>query len=269
MGSIADWIYIGRMDELGRLDTPIHRLDARIKILTTLVFIGVVMSFPRYEISALTPFIAFPLTLLIMGGIPMGDIAKKVAIAAPFALVIGLFNPLIDRVPLMVVGPWVITAGWVSFASIMIRFVLTVSAALALVATTGMYRLGAGLEQLGVPRVFIMQLLFLYRYLFVVSDEAATMLRSVMCRCPALRKLPLMIYGALTGQLLLRSMDRAEHVHRAMVVRGFDGHIRNRATHRITVGDLLFAIAWISFMALARTANLADALGEFLLRVAT
>jgi len=256
------------MDELGRLNTPMHRLDGRIKILTTVIFIGVVMSFPRHEIAALTPLAAYPLFLLIAGNIPLRDIAKKIAIAAPFALVIGLFNPIIDRTPVIAYGTWVITAGWLSFASIMFRFLLTVSAALALVATTGMYRIGAGLEQFGVPRVFIMQLLFLYRYLFVVSEEAVTMLRSVMCRCPSLRSIPLKIYGSMTGQLLLRSIDRAERVHRAMVVRGFDGHVRTRAASRISPGDILFVIAWVTFMAFARTMNLADALGAFLIRVA-
>jgi cobalt/nickel transport system permease protein len=176
------------MDELGRLDTPIHRLDARIKILTTLAFVIVVMSFPRYAIAALTPLAAYPLFLLIAGTIPLKDIAKKIAVAAPFALVIGIFNPIIDHTPALTHGSLVISQGWLSFASIMLRFLLTVSAALALVATTGMYRIGVGLEQMGFPRVFIMQLLFLYRYLFVVSEEALTMVRSVSCRGPSLAR---------------------------------------------------------------------------------
>lgn len=265
MGGISQWIHIGRMDELGRLDTPIHRLDARIKILTTLVFIIVTMSFPRNAIAALTPLAAYPLFLLIAGSIPLRDIAKKIAVAAPFALVIGMFNPIIDQTPAISYGSLVISQGWLSFASIMVRFLLTVSAALALIATTGMYRIGVGLEQLGFPRVFIMQLLFLYRYLFVVSEEVLTMMRSVSCRCPAQRAISLRTYGSLTGQLLLRSMDRAERVHRAMALRGFDGHIRSTASPRITGSDLLFMLGWLAFLAVARRVNLADAIGTFLI----
>lgn len=253
------------MDELGRLDTPIHRLDARIKILTTLAFIIVVMSFPRNAIAALTPLAAYPLFLLIAGTIPLKDIAKKIAVAAPFALVIGMFNPIIDHTPALTYGSMVITQGWLSFGSIMLRFLLTVGAALALVATTGMYRMGVGLEQLGFPRVFIMQLLFLYRYLFVVTEEVLTMMRSVSCRSPSLRAIPLRTYGSLTGQLLLRSMDRAERIHRAMALRGFDGHIRSVTSPRITSNDLLFMAIWLAYMAVARLVNLADAVGTFLL----
>jgi cobalt/nickel transport system permease protein len=164
---VADWIEIGRMDDLGRMDTPVHRLDARAKALVTLAFVVAVVSFPRREFSALTPFLLYPVALISLGRIPASHIARKILVAAPFALAIGIFNPLMDRQPVALVGPFAITGGWLSFASIMLRFVLTVGAALALVACTGMYRLGAGLERLGVPSLFVVQVLFLYRYLFV------------------------------------------------------------------------------------------------------
>ena len=258
---LTDRIEIGRMDELGRMDTPAHRLDARAKALVTFVFVGVVMSFPRREISALTPFFLYPAALLSLGRIPVRHVLKKILVAMPFALLVGIFNPLLDREPVATVGPWVMTGGWLSFASIMLRFVLTVGAALALVACTGMYRLGAGLEQLGVPRVFVMQLLFLYRYLFVVADEGVKMLRAVQLRSPSLRVLPLHVYGSLTGHLLLRSMDRAERVYRAMVARGFDGEIRVMRRSSFRCADWAFAGGCLSFFFAARVWNLANGLG--------
>jgi cobalt/nickel transport system permease protein len=261
---LADWIEVGRMDELGRMDTPAHRLDARAKALVTAVFIGVVMSFPRYSLSALTPFLLYPVALLAAGHVPVRHILKKILVAAPFALIIGIFNPLIDRQPLATLGPLVITGGWVSFASIMFRFVLTVGAALALVACTGMYRLGAGLEQLGVPRVFVMQLMFLYRYLFVVADEGLQMVRGVELRSGRARSLPLRVYGSLIGHLLLRSMDRAERVYRAMVARGFEGEIRVLRPLSLSWVDGVFVAVSLAFFAAARTWNLADGLGRLL-----
>jgi cobalt/nickel transport system permease protein len=149
------------MDELGRMDTPVHRVDARAKALVTLAFIAVVISFPVHEVSALTPFLLFPVTLIALGRIPARHILSKILLAAPFALVVGIFNPLIDRQPLATFGSFIVTGGWISFVSIMLRFILTVGAALALIACTGMNRLGEGLERLGVPRVFVVQLLFL------------------------------------------------------------------------------------------------------------
>jgi cobalt/nickel transport system permease protein len=257
----ADWIEIGRMDELGRMDTPAHRLDARAKAVATIAFIAVVMSFPSREVSALTPFLLYPAVLVAAGRIPARYILKKVLIAAPFALVIGIFNPYMDREPVAAAGPFVITGGWLSFASIMLRFVLTVGAALALVACTGMYRLGAGLERLGVPRVFVMQLLFLHRYLFVVADEGSKMLRAVALRSGGRRRLRAGAYGSLVGHLLLRSMDRAERVYRAMAARGFEGEIRVLRRSGFRRSDWAFVGGCLAFFCAARTWNLANGLG--------
>jgi cobalt/nickel transport system permease protein len=260
----GQYIEVGLMDELGRMDTPQHRLDARTKIITTAAFIVAVMSFPRYEVSALMPLFLYPFVLMASGNIPAGYILKKVAVAAPFALFVGLFNPLFDQNTMLTVGSHAVSGGWLSFTSIMVRFVLTVSAALILVACTGIYRLCAGLEQMGVPRLFAVQLLFLYRYLFVIGEEGLRMIRGVQMRAPGVRSLRLCTYGSLTGHLLLRSMDRAQRIYQAMVSRGFDGQLRIlRRTHPGR-RDILFAVCWIAFFIIVRMWNLADGLGRWL-----
>ncbi|OGV62201.1 MAG: cobalt ECF transporter T component CbiQ [Lentisphaerae bacterium RIFOXYC12_FULL_60_16] len=260
----TDWIEIGRMDDLARLDTPMHRLDARAKIIVTLAFIGVVMSFPPHALSALTPFLFFPLVLIYGARIPMGPIVKKILLAMPFALAVGIFNPFLDRRPVLAIGPVTITGGWMSFTSILVRFLLTAGAALALVACTGMVRLASALGQLGVPRVFVVQLLFLHRYLFVVAQEGRNVLRSVTLRSSGTRSLNLGVYGSLTGNLLLRSMDRATRVYRAMMARGFDGEIRLVHPHQVRWIDGAFIAGWLAFFALGRTWNLAGGLGHWL-----
>lgn len=261
MGRLSDWTQIGRLDEWARLDTPAHRMDARAKLLVTATFLVTVMSFPRHDIAALIPLFLFPLAMLSLGQIPLAPIARIIIIASPFAIVIGLFNPLLDRTPMIALGTWTISGGWLSFVSILLRFVLTVSAALALVAVTGMFRLGAGLERLGLPRIFITQLFFLYRYVFVIADEAGTMMRAVRMRAAGWRALPVPVYGALTGTLLLRSIDRAGRIHCAMVARGFDGHMRVGEATRFRTRDMLFIIGWCVYFFAARRWNLADMLG--------
>ncbi len=258
-----DTFELGKMDELGRMNTPAHRVDARAKALVTFVFIGVVMSFPRHEIAALTPFLLYPVVLLASGRIPARYVVRRILIAAPFALIIGIINPLIDRHPMVAIGPVVITGGWVSFVSIMFRFVLTVGAALALIACTGIQRLGAALERLGVPRVFVVQLLFLYRYLFVLSDQAVKMTRSVEMRS-ARRALPLRVYASMIGHLLLRALDRAERVYRAMLARGFDGEVRILRPTPFRGSDAVFVGGCLLLFLTGRLWNLADGLGRLL-----
>jgi cobalt/nickel transport system permease protein len=262
MGNLSDWINLGRMDELARLDTPVHRLDARAKIIATIVFLVAVMSFPRHAIAPLIPFFLFPVALMNMGRIPPAMILRNLLIASPFAIVIGIFNPLLDREPVLMLGSLTITGGWISFFSILLRFALTVSAALTLVAVTGLHRLGAGLEQLGAPRAFVQQLFFLYRYLFVVVDEGATMVRAVQMRSPGLRALPLRTFGTLTGNLLLRSMDRAGRIHCAMVARGYDGTMPAPRSSTVTIRDICFVTAWVAFFIVARIWNLPAWLGS-------
>ena len=259
---IAGWTGLGRMDELGRMDTPAHRLDPRAKAVVTVAFILAVASFPRYAVSALVPFLFFPVMLMALGRIPAGCILRKALMALPFALAIGMFNPWLDRRPMAAVGPWIITGGWLSLASILLRFVLTVGAALVLVACTGMHRLGAGMERLGVPRVFVVQLLFLYRYLFVAAGEASRMVRSVRVRSAGSGALPARAYGSLVGHLLLRSMDRADRVHRAMTARGFDGDIRVLRPMRLRWTDWAFVVGCLALFAAGRVWNLAEILGR-------
>jgi cobalt/nickel transport system permease protein len=261
---VKKYLEVGQMDELGRMDTPVHRLDSRIQTVTAAAFIVIVMSFPRYDISALMPLFIYPFTLMAAGRIPPGFILKKIAIALPFALFVGLFNPLLDRQTVIQIGSMEISGGWISFASIMLRFVLTVSAALILIASTGIHRLCAGLEQMGVPRLFAVQLLFLYRYLFVIGDQALRMVRSVQVRSAGGKNPDLRTYGTLTGHLLLRSMDRARCVYRAMASRGFDGQICVLRRTRPSWRDAVFAAGWIAFFIVVRRWNLADGLGRWL-----
>lgn len=252
------------MDELGRMDSPVHRLDARAQILTTAAFLIVVMSFPRYAISALMPFLFYPCVLIARAGLPAGYLLRKVALAAPFAIFVGMFNPLLDRHPVAQLGTLAISGGWMSFASILLRFVLTVTAALVLVSCTGIHRLCAGLESLGLPRVLAVQILFLYRYFFVVADEGARMLRSVTIRSAGAPSLPWRVYGTLAGHLLLRAMDRAHRIYRAMLARGFDGEVLLLRPTKPGWQDAAFVAGWSLFFVSARQWNLAELAGRVL-----
>ncbi|MCE2970467.1 MAG: cobalt ECF transporter T component CbiQ [Burkholderiales bacterium] len=251
------------LDQLAARDTPLARIDARAKVVVTLAFIVAVVSFDRYAVAALLPLAVYPLALAILGEVPAAPILRKLLIAAPFAVMVGLFNPLLDRAPLLALGGVEIAGGWVSFASILLRFALTVSAALLLVAGTGMHALCAALGRPGVPRVFVAQLLFLYRYAFVLGGEAARMATARRLRGGG-RPLSLAVYATLLGHLLLRAFDRAQRIHWAMLARGFDGELRTLHRLHWRRADTLFVAGWCAFFALARAVDLPLALGRLL-----
>jgi cobalt/nickel transport system permease protein len=255
---------IGYFETLSYQQTPLHRLDPRTKLLTTLVFIIAVVSCGKYEITGLLPFVIYPVALIAVGNLPPGYLVRKILLAAPFAFCIGIFNPLLDRNVLVQLGPVGLSGGWVSFASIMIRFTLTVSAALILIASTGLNAVCLALERLGAPTGFVVQLLFLYRYIFVLTDEALRLMRARSLRSFQGRGLGFKVFTHLIGQLLLRTLARAQRIHLAMLSRGFDGTIRLARPLELHLKDAFFFVGWSSLFVLLRWYNIPHLLGHLL-----
>lgn len=251
------------MDILSYQDTPIHKLDPRAKLITALIFILTVVSFGKYEISKLLPFIIFPVYLLTSGNIPILYILKKVLYVSPFAVMIGIFNPLFDREIMIYFGSSGISGGWISFISIMLRFSLTVTTALSLIACTGFNNICFAINKLGAPRIFSVQLLFIYRYIFVLVEEAARMVRARNLRSFNGKGKGIRTYGPLLGNLLLRTISRAERIYMAMVCRGFDGNIRIINRYTFGIKEVLFIFIWILLFIVFRFFNLPLMVGIF------
>jgi len=252
------------LDTLAARPTSLTRFDPRAKLLATLAFIVTVISFDRYTLAALLPFAVFPLALAAQGEVPLRLIIRKLLIASPFALMVGMFNPLLDRTPMLVLAGVDVSGGWISFASILLRFALTVAAALVLVAGTGFHEVCAGLNRLGVPQVFTTQLLFLHRYAYVLAGEAARMNAARELRACGAHALNLAAYASLLGHLLLRALERAQRIHQAMVARGFDGTVRSSRKMCWRTADTLFVTGWCAAFMLARMLDLPQLLGGLL-----
>ena len=242
--------------------SAIHGLDPRAKCLVVVFFIAAVTSFGRYELSRLMPFTVYPVAITALSGVRVGAVLKRTLLAAPFIVLVGLFNPFFDREPLLRIGSFVVTGGWLSFLSIMFRAFLAVSAAVLLVLTTRFDRLCLGLEKMGVPRIFVVQLQFLYRYIGLLAGEAQRMLRAHDLRSGKYgRKLSLSTYAPMLGTLLLRALDRATRIHRAMLTRGFDGEVRLlRPLSFKGATDGLFILVWGGFFLMCRFVNLPELL---------
>lgn len=252
---------IGYMDALASRQTPVHRLDPRAKLITSLVFITTVVSFGKYEIAALIPFFVYPIFLSALGNVPPAFLLKRLVLLSPFAVMIGIFNPLLDREILVSLGDVGISGGWISFGSILLRFVLTVAAALSLIAVTGFYAVCMALQKLGVPRIFVVQLLFLYRYMFVLVDEGSRMVRARSLRALGDGGAGIKTFGPLVGHLLLRTMDRAQRIYLAMCCRGFDGQVRILKPLKFGFPEIGFTCGWSAFFILMRFYNIPTALG--------
>ena len=262
MGFEAAYSGIGRLDLLSYRDTAVHRLDPRSKVIATSAFVIVVVSFPKYEILSLLPFFLYPILIGAFGDIPAGFIAKKVVAVSPFAVFVGIFNPIFDSSTVAIAPGFPISAGWVSFASILVKFALTISAALLLIATTSFPGICRGLRRLGLPVLFVSQLLFLYRYLFVLMEEAMRVVRARDMRSFGTRGTGVRVLVRIVGTLFLRTVERAERIYGAMLARGFRGELPSMRREALRLSDAAFLLAAGGFFALCRLVPVPHVIGR-------
>ncbi|GAB7027451.1 cobalt ECF transporter T component CbiQ [Geotalea toluenoxydans] len=253
-----------QLDQLACHDSPVHRLDPRAKLITVLVFLVCLLSFDRYEVAALLPYLFFPLAIAARGNVSLAHIYPRLLLFLPFALLAGGLNPLFDRQVIVTIGAVPISGGWLSCISILLRFVLTLGVALLLIATTGFNDICASLERLGMPRPFAVQLLFLYRYIFVLGEEGLRMVRAWELRALHGGNMKVKVFGSLVGHLLLRTFDRARRIHLAMLSRGFHGGFHVHKRQEFGRREAGYAAGWSLFFVACRLWNLPSLVGSII-----
>jgi len=247
------------IDRFAAGDSVIHRLDPRVKLAVVLAFTVLVVSVPKYEVAALFPYAVLPFALLAFGGVPFGFVAKHLLIVSPFVLCVAALNPIYDASPMLVrIGPqafWV-RGGVLSCLSLCGKFVLTVSALLALVSTTRFSGLLQALAWFRCPRLLLVELSFLYRYLFVLVEQVQRMKRARDSRGVGAGRLGwrLRATGGIIGSLFVRTLERGERIYAAMAARGFDGTVRTLHHLHLHREDYVFAAVSLAFVAALRFA---------------
>ncbi len=257
-----EYFNLGYLDTLSYRDTLIHRLDPRTKLLATLAFTVTVVSFPKYEIAGLLPFFLFPVLLFALSDIPVLFILRKVLLVSSFAVFVGIFNPLLDRQIVYAFSGFKVSGGWVSFLSIILKFLLTITSALLLIATTSFPGVCHALQKLGMPAIFVAQLLFLYRYLFVLAEEAMKVVRARDMRSFGKKGNRIKTFVSLIGTLFLRTIERAERIYLAMLSRGFNGTLHPSRTGSFSITDAAFLAATIGALYLFRVHDVVGGIGR-------
>lgn len=243
-----------QIDRLSFQDSPIHRLDGRVKLIATVIFSVCVISLPPVSVSILTCYIIWPFAIITIAHLPLKFVLKQLLIVSPFIAVFALSSIWYDRTPITVsFGPvqWQTTNGILRCFSIMGKFIVTMTALIALVATTRFADLLAAMSKLAVPKLLIMQLGFLHRYIFVLTEKAHRIIRARTGR--TLRSLgakqELKIAAAMIGTLCVSSIDSASRINIAMQARGFKGDLRTMTKMKTKTADWFYVAALIVFLA--------------------
>lgn len=244
------------IDELSKRDITINKVHPLSKLIVTLAYIGVVISFDKYALTGLLPMILYPIILFSISEIPFLKICSKLIFIMPFLIGVGLFNPIFDRSFEVNLLGIVMSSGWISFISLSLRGALTVFASFLLIGTTSIEKICYALRLIKLPKIFVTQILLTYRYIFVLLDEASNMYNAYSLRAPREKGINYKVWGSLLGQLLLKSFDRANRMYNSMLLRGFKGEINFSSHEKIKVNDIIYIIAWIGIFILIRFVNI-------------
>lgn len=206
--------------------SPIHRAPAHLKLLTLVGFMLVVVAtptrwWPLFVVEALVLF-----AVIGVSRVPVTYLAPRMVIELPFA-VFALLIPFVAEGPRMeVLGVAVSEPGLHAGLTLLVKGSTGVLASLTLAATTEPQEVLRGLERLRMPDLIVSIMGFMIRYVDVVTGELSRMLvamRSRGCDPRSPRHWPALARAM--GALFIRSYERGERVHLAMLSRGYDGRL--------------------------------------------
>lgn len=211
--------------------SPVHRMPAQVKIVCALLAVICVVATPRAEFWAFGLYLVLLVGVWRLAGVPVGHVARRALIEVPF-VVIALVMPFLgggERFSFlgMSLSEHGALAGW----NILAKGTLGVLVSLTLAATTTPRELIVGMQRLRAPAVLTTITTLMLRYLEVIAAEARRMRIARISRGHDPRFL--WQVGATArgiGTLFVRSYERGERVHLAMVSRGWTGTMPDRGS---------------------------------------
>ncbi len=214
------------------LDSPLHRRDARAKLLATLLFLLALALAPQSSALAAVPFALVLLAALFFARLPLLPLLLRSASVLPFSIVFALIEWASGH------GP--------HGGALLAKSYVSALAVLLLAASTPMPSLLHAMESLGVPRAFVLIAQSLFRYLFVIAEVAQRMRLASLCRGGTSPLRPSAGFRASAGSLAVlfaRSQQRAHGIHMAMLSRGFHGSLPLAVRPRFRPSDAGFLAA--------------------------
>ena len=246
-------MHVDVFDQFQFTESKLHALDPRVKVVVSVAFILSNAILPDGSWLAFALAWLFLLLANDLSNLGLGFTLKRSVIALPFAVVAvsAIFSPLGEPLAIWDLGFVTLIPtdfGLIRFASIMLRSWLSVQIAILLVATTQFPDLIHALEHLRLPRTLTTIIAFLFRYLFVLTNEVFRILRAREARSARLPGISgggnlgrrIKTTGSMAGQLFTRSYERSDRIYQAMASRGYTGHIRTLNPHRVQRQDWRF-----------------------------
>jgi len=222
------------LDIYSSLDSPLHKIDARIKIITFISCILFTIFTPVEAFGCFSLYIIILMTLVFVSKLPVSFVLRRSLVIIPFVLLISLFNLAVNKDILF-------------FLNILIKAYISILCMILLSSTTRFDELLKGMQSLKCPKLIIMILSFMYRYTFILLDEILRMKRAKESRQiqKATNWFEIKTIAQMIGSLFVRSYERGERVYYAMCSRGFKGDVITNTHFKLKRQDLIFMFSII------------------------
>jgi cobalt/nickel transport system permease protein len=241
------------IDKYSSLDSVIHHLDPRVKLLLGFCFLILIALTRNFKLLAV--YGAVLTVLLGMSRVPLSFYLKRLLLITPLVVVFSLFIYLSSRfrdtIDLSVDSLSRYSPVWEAMGMTALKIYISILVITLLVSTTRFNDLLWSLRRFRMPLVITILSKLVYTYIFIFIDELHRTLRAYKSRTPVRRVSRVKVYGNIAAGILLRSMDRSDYIYRAMISRGFDGEFPEGNVHRCKAQDALAVILFLLLLAAA------------------
>ena len=253
MSRMGNAIYeINAMETLAARDQWMNHVHPLVKFILTIGYIVVVVSFPKYDLIGLLGMAVYLIAGFLLAELSFGKCLRRLRVVLPLVCMVGLANPFFDRAAVCI-GVFCIRAGVISMFTLMLKGMFAVLASYLLIATTTLEQICYALQLLHVPRIMVTQVMLTGRYLTLLLAEVNRTTQAYALRAPNQKGVHYKVWGSLTGQLLLRSIDRANELYESMTLRGYIGNFSYLGAHtRMRWQDLVYLFIWCVLFAVLR-----------------
>ncbi len=232
--------------------SPMASIDARVKIVAAVawsVLLAALSSIPAALVA-----LAGSLGLIVLARWPWRNLGQRLLTVNFFILFMWLMLPFSFSSPGQVVaaiGPLDMTREGLELATLLtVQANAILIAVIALLATSPLFVLAAAGRKIHFPEKLVNLFLLSIRYFHVMHQEFSRLRNAMRMRGfkADLSRNTLHGVANLASSLLIRSFDRADRVHRAMLCRGYTGVIWVKNDFIITKKDIAFSVLMLGML---------------------
>lgn len=252
MNRIEDAIYqVHLMDNKTNNNTFLNQVHPLVKLLITVIYIVLLTSINKYNLTTTLAMSIYLIIVSIIGDLSIKNCIKRLKPVLLLLIVIGIANPILDRVVITYIGIIPITTGMVSMLTLVLKGIFAIISSYFLIVTTGIENICYALKKMHIPNILITVFMLIYRYIIVFLKEVQRIWIAYSLRAPKQRGVNFKVWGSMIGSLMIRSIDKAQIVYESMELRGFSPDtfwVKEQKLDRNSIGYLSFGILLLSII---------------------